>query len=105
MNESTPLLGQVTGHVPPTEPDLFLQVVESPWPSITAPSLFLIRALLAATTTSLLTLSLTLAILANNGPLFAFRLTPLASGVQCIYLWLTCVSPVRLHQPLSLSPR
>lgn len=93
MNDSTPLLGQVTGHIPPTELDLFMQVVESPWAFITGRSLFLIRTFLAITMTSILALHLTIEILSGNGAIFAFRLMNLAWGGQCIYMWLTSVSP------------
>lgn len=97
MNDSTPLLGQVIGHIPPTDSDLFIQIVESPWTCISGRALFFIRSFLAIAMTLILTVYLTLEILAGRSKILIFRLMNLAWTGQCIYMWLTSVSPTELR--------
>lgn len=92
MDSNTPLLGQVTGHIPPIESDIFLQVVESPWAFISGRYLFLIRISLATAMSSVLVVYFVLEIIAGNGEIFIFRLMNLAWAQQCLYMWLTSVS-------------
>lgn len=92
MNDSTPLLGQVVDHIPPTDSDLFLRVVESPWSFLSSRHLFFVRLFLAFSMTLFLSVYLVFEVLAGRGKIVAFRLMDLAWIGQCIYLWLTSVS-------------
>ncbi|RPB13659.1 hypothetical protein P167DRAFT_486023 [Morchella conica CCBAS932] len=89
MNDSTPLLGQVVDHIPPTDSDLFLRVVESPWSFLSSRHLFFVRLFLAFSMTLFLSVYLVFEVLAGRGKIVAFRLMDLAWIGQCIYLWLT----------------
>jgi hypothetical protein len=93
-SDTTPLLGQVTGRdvLLVDDPNIFLEVVESPWPNISQGTVLSIRLSIAALMTAITVWQLTLEILGGRIKIFFFRPMNISWISQCVYMWLTAAS-------------
>ncbi|PWW79070.1 hypothetical protein C7212DRAFT_350281 [Tuber magnatum] len=89
--DSTPLLGQVTGRdellVP--DPNIYIEVVEVPWDSISQRTAFITRLVISLLMSSLLLWHLVVETLAQRLGIFPFRAMNISWIAQVVYMWLT----------------
>jgi len=102
-DDTTPLLGQVTGRdellVP--DPNIYIEVVEAPWDSISQRTAFIIRLAISLLMSSLLLWHFIVETLAQSLGIFLFRATNISWIAQTVYMWLVTVSapPPPSHSP------
>ncbi|CAZ80940.1 unnamed protein product [Tuber melanosporum] len=88
--DSTPLLGQVTGRdellVP--DPNIYIEVVEAPWDSISQHTAFTARLVISLLMSSLLLWHFTVETLAQRLGIFPFQAMNISWTAQVVYMWL-----------------
>lgn len=100
VEDSTPLLGQVTGRdellVP--DPNIYIEVAEAPWDSISQRTAFIIRLVISLLMSSLLLWHFITETVAKRLGIFPFQAANISWIAQTVYMWLVTVSAL---SPLS----
>jgi hypothetical protein len=74
------------------DPNIFLEVVESPWLCVSQKTALSIRLSLAILMTVVMMWQLALEVLAGRINIFFFRVMNFSWIAQCVYMWLTAAS-------------
>ncbi|CUS07369.1 unnamed protein product [Tuber aestivum] len=88
--DSTPLLGQVTGRdeLLAPDPNIYIEVVEAPWDFISQRTVFIARLVISLLMSSLLLWHFVVETLAQRLGIFPFRAMNISWIAQVVYMWL-----------------